>query len=350
MKKLNSQLLAGSTAALIIYGIFFCCQIGFAQNYDNNLVARADSVNHQALLRLNNQLAQSLVLKTEVLERYVEASQRNLDMWLKILALIISVLIGLFVIYGIRMRETNRDELLEIRRIKDDIKKLADEVEDRLKSVRAQVAQSERADTKESDHIEKISQQLTELGNKTDQLQTIADKKIIEESISDSKVVLQHNGVESLKNLYMARSLKAIGNRKWEEAIRLLSSYIDFDEKNHQAIFNRGLAHLEFSKSVDEVRRVEFVNKSIIDSSEVIRLQPDNPYAFNNRGVAFTLIGEHAKAVADFNEAINLLPGTPLFYYSRAATYAKMGMESYAEVDVTKAHELEASITTATRI
>jgi tetratricopeptide (TPR) repeat protein len=343
MKKLNSQLLAGTAVALVIYGIFFCCQIGFSQNYDKSLVTRADSMNQQVLLRLNNQLAQSLVLKTEVLERYVEASQKNLDMWLKILALILSLLIGLSVLYGIRMRETNRDELDNIRKIKEDIRNLAIETEDRLKSLKDQVAKSEMSETKEFDRIDKTSQRLLDIGSRTDQIQSSADKKIIEESISESKDTLQRTGIESLKNLYMARSLKAIGNRKWEEAIRLLSSYIDFDEKNPLAIFNRGMAHLEFSKSADETRRVEFVNKSIIDSSEVIRLQPDNSFAYNNRGLAFSMVGEHAKAVADFNEAINLLPENPMFYYGRAATYAKMGMESYAEKDITKAHELEAS-------
>src|SRR5512133_77151 len=143
MKKLYRRLIAGVAATVIVYGIFFGYQVSFGQNYDRKLVAEADSINRLALQRLGNGVLQSLEMKVEVMERYVEAEQRNFDMWLKMLALILSILIGLSVFHGWRMRDSAKEELDNIRNIKNDIKKLASTAEERLKSINAKLAHIE---------------------------------------------------------------------------------------------------------------------------------------------------------------------------------------------------------------
>lgn len=343
MKKLYPRLIAGVVTTVIVYGIFFGCQVSFGQNYDNKLVTEADSINRQAIQRLGIGVLQSLEMKVEVMERYVEAEQRNFDMWLKMLALILSILIGLSVFHGWRMRDSAKEELDNLKNIKDDIKKLASAAEERLKSINAKISHIEDADLRRLTNKRKLTQQLNEIGIRTVKALNDSDNKIIDESISESKEGLQKNDIESLKNLYLAKGLKSISNGHWDDAIRLMSSLIDLDEKNYVLFFNRGLAYLELSKRNNDINIIELVNKSISDASEAIRLKPDLSLAFNNRGIAHTLNSEHEKAVSDFNEALRLKPNEPLYFTNRAATYKKMGIDEFAERDLLKARELEGS-------
>jgi tetratricopeptide (TPR) repeat protein len=340
MKKLYHRLIAGFATTIIVYGIFFGCQVSFGQNYDRKLVTESDSINRQAIDRLGNGVLQSLEMKVEVMERYVEAEQRNLDLWLKMLALVLSILIGLSVFHGWRMRDMAKEELENLRKIKDDIKKLAGEAEDRLRSVNVKISNIEDSASTGLVNKRKLTQHLNDLGIRTLSGINDSDKKLIEESISESMVGLQKNDIELLKNLYMAKGLKSIITKKWDDAVRLLSLSVDLDEKNHVLYYNRGYAYLELSKTISDFQKIEFVNKSILDSSEAIRLMPDLSMAFNNRGIAHTFNSEHEKAVADFNEALRLKPKEALYYINRAATYKKMGIDEFAERDIAKANEL----------
>jgi tetratricopeptide (TPR) repeat protein len=348
MKKLYHRLIAGVATTIIVYGIFFGCQVSFGQNYDRKLVTEADSINRQTVQRLGNGVLQSLEMKVEVMERYVEAEQRNLDLWLKMLALILSILIGLSVFHGWRMHDTAKEELENLRKIKDDINKLAGEAEDRLKSVNAKISHMEDSASKGLAYKRKLTQQLNEIGVRKVNGLSDSDKKIIEESISESLQGLQKNDIESLKNLYMAKGIKSITAKNWDDAVRLLSLSADLDEKNHVLFFNRGLAYLELSKIISDFHKTEFVNKSILDSSEAIRLKPDLSLAFNNRGIAHSFNSEHEKAVSDFNEAIRLKPNESLYYTNRAATYKKMGIDDFAERDIAKANEMDGIISIST--
>lgn len=348
MKKLYHRLIAGFATTIIVYGIFFGYQESFGQNYDRKLVTESDSMNRQTIERLGNGVLQSLEMKVEVMERYVEAEQRNLDLWLKLLALVLSILIGLSVFHGWRMRDTAKEELENLRKVKDDINKLAGEAEDRLRSVNAKISHIEDSASTGLVNKRKFTQQLNDLGIRTVNGLNDNDIKLVEESIFESLEGVQKNDIESLKNLYMAKGLKSITAKNWEDAVRLLSMSLDLDGKNHVLYFNRGYAYLELSKMISDFHKIEFVNKSILDSSEAIRLMPDLSLAFNNRGIAHTFNSEHEKAVSDFNEALRLKPKEALYYINRAATYKKMGIDEFAERDIAKANELNGIISTPT--
>jgi tetratricopeptide (TPR) repeat protein len=63
---------------------------------------------------------------------------------------------------------------------------------------------------------------------------------------------------------------------------------------------------------------------AIADFSEAIRLNPNLIEAYNDRGTAYSILGENAKAIADFNEAIRLKPNDPEAYYNRGVTYREL--------------------------
>ena len=58
---------------------------------------------------------------------------------------------------------------------------------------------------------------------------------------------------------------------------------------------------------------------------DVIRKSPGKVRAYNERGVAFTRIGNYEKALNDFDKSISLNPGYALAYYNRAYAYKSLG-------------------------
>ena len=47
--------------------------------------------------------------------------------------------------------------------------------------------------------------------------------------------------------------------------------------------------------------------------------------AYNNRGLAYSALGQHQPALMDFDETIRLKPDDPHPYYDRSTVYAKLG-------------------------
>ena len=74
--------------------------------------------------------------------------------------------------------------------------------------------------------------------------------------------------------------------------------------------------------------------------SRVIELNPNNPNAYNNRGVAYSAKGEYDCAIADYTKAIELNPDYAVAYNNRGGVYYLKEEYESAIVDFTKATEL----------
>src|SRR5271166_6557607 len=70
---------------------------------------------------------------------------------------------------------------------------------------------------------------------------------------------------------------------------------------------------------------------------EAIRLNPKNPEAFYNRGVAFGQTGQYDRALADLNEAIRLKPNDPDYFTNRGSAYFFTGERDKAIADYDEA-------------
>jgi tetratricopeptide (TPR) repeat protein len=86
---------------------------------------------------------------------------------------------------------------------------------------------------------------------------------------------------------------------KTEAAIEDYSESIRLDPKDPEAPYNRGLAYL----------RVEKYEYAARDFSEVIRIQPRNAEAHVYRGLARLYQGKEKEGDADFQKAFQLSPG-----------------------------------------
>ena len=114
-------------------------------------------------------------------------------------------------------------------------------------------------------------------------------------------------------------------------AIETYSQAIDFNPRNTDAYYNRGLAYNE---------KGEFEN-AINDYSRAIELDPRDAKAYNNRGNAHQEKGEVEKAIKDYDMAIELDPCHAKAYYNRGAAYNEKGEFERAIEDCTRAIELD---------
>lgn len=68
----------------------------------------------------------------------------------------------------------------------------------------------------------------------------------------------------------------------------------------------------------------EHYDKAIRDFSEIIRLDPRNPFAYHNRGETQRMKGDFGSAIEDFNRALKLKPNLAWSYAARG--FARLGM------------------------
>lgn len=98
--------------------------------------------------------------------------------------------------------------------------------------------------------------------------------------------------------------------------------YQCIDEYNHiirlnpsdvDAYSKRGIAYRDYDESD--------YKKAIADFTQAIRLDPDNPVHYVNRGKTYFLNGEDRRAIQDYNQAIRLGEKTSAIYVARGRAY-----------------------------
>ena len=71
---------------------------------------------------------------------------------------------------------------------------------------------------------------------------------------------------------------------------------------------------------------------AVRDFEEAIRLDSSNPDAYNGRGLARAILGDHQKAVADALIALRMAEPTPRWLYNAARIYAKAAIAATGDV------------------
>ena len=80
---------------------------------------------------------------------------------------------------------------------------------------------------------------------------------------------------------------------------------------------------------------------AIADYSEVLKLEPNQRWAYNNRGAAYLDNNDLPNALRDFNEAIRIEPKYALAFANRAEVLRRQGKLSEALADANKAIEID---------
>jgi len=152
----------------------------------------------------------------------------------------------------------------------------------------------------------------------------------------NSEKLWKHNLEVTKNNLWahvlLSYTLSEQG--KFEEAVNNYNRMISqqFKYVKYEIVYNnRGNA---YSKLGNRERAIE-------DYSEAIRLQPDYTEAYYNRGTVYIESGQYQKAVRDYTEAIRIKPDYTQAYFNRGMAYSRIGRYQAAIGDYTEAIRLK---------
>ena len=117
-----------------------------------------------------------------------------------------------------------------------------------------------------------------------------------------------------------------------KKVIEYLTNSIRLEPNAPNSYHNRGFAYHEDGQ----------YQRAIGDFNKAIRLKPDLAPVYVSRGVAYYELGQYQRAIEDFNEAIRLKPDDDVAYYNRGLTYGKnLGQYQRAFEDLDEAISLK---------
>ena len=85
---------------------------------------------------------------------------------------------------------------------------------------------------------------------------------------------------------------------------------------------------------------VTHLDMMMSDLDQVIKLSPNNVYAYYNKGNLYMLQGDFTSAISCYSTAIELKPDLAEAYYNRGLMYLRMGNKAQGVNDLSKAGEL----------
>jgi tetratricopeptide (TPR) repeat protein len=91
-----------------------------------------------------------------------------------------------------------------------------------------------------------------------------------------------------------------------------------------------------FSQGVDALNQGN-ANLALEKFSAALKLDPELPEAYINRGIALRRLGQYVEAVEDLDKALKLAPKSPEAFYNRALAYSLSGLYDKAVADYTQA-------------
>lgn len=78
-------------------------------------------------------------------------------------------------------------------------------------------------------------------------------------------------------------------------------------------------------------------DRAISELSKAIQANPNNPAAYNDRGVAYQALGNYHESIDDFDKALEIAPGLAIAYFSRGISWKSLGKFDRAIADQTRA-------------
>lgn len=142
-----------------------------------------------------------------------------------------------------------------------------------------------------------------------------------------------NNAVNTILRALNPKPLSYFNRETQDDDERAISDYtkaIELDPNNPYPYYHRGLAYY---------RKGDY-SRAISDHAKGIELGPNNASAYYNRGLAYYKKGDFYSAIADFTRAIARNPDHAKAYYSRGLAYSKKGNHTRAIADRTKANAL----------
>ena len=148
--------------------------------------------------------------------------------------------------------------------------------------------------------------------------------------VKTPKINPPQNNLDKIRQLAIEAD-RYLEEQNYEEAIKYYDEIIRLDPENEAAYNNRGLAYTNLKNYA----------KAIIDLNKAIDLDPNYKYAHNNRGFLYNSLRRYDEAIIDLNKAIELDSDFKEAYNNRGISYAQLGNFTEAIIDLNKAIELD---------
>ncbi len=129
---------------------------------------------------------------------------------------------------------------------------------------------------------------------------------------------------------FYEKGVKAAGQGKMIDAVEHFTAAI-YQAPNVSKLFHH---------RADAYAKSEQHSEAIMDYDTAVRMNPDYPDTYLDRGNSRYAIGDLEKAVQDFSEAIRLNDSWAEAYANRAVVYAEQGDTARSDQDVEKARLL----------
>ena len=127
-----------------------------------------------------------------------------------------------------------------------------------------------------------------------------------------------------------SQGVDALNQNNANLALEKFNEALKLDPELPEAYINRGIA----------LRRLEQYVEAVEDFDKALKLAPKSPEAFYNRGLSYSLSGVYDKALADYTRALKLAPKDWQIFYNRGNTYLDMNKVKEALADYNQALKL----------
>ena len=117
----------------------------------------------------------------------------------------------------------------------------------------------------------------------------------------------------------------------WQNNITLYDHALKVTDNNWKFYNNRGIAYSDLGN----------YRQAIDDCSMAIEIYPGFAEAYFNRGNAYVALGKHRQAIEDYGRAIEIKPGYADAYYNRGHAYADLGNYRQAIEDYGRTIEIK---------
>lgn len=124
-------------------------------------------------------------------------------------------------------------------------------------------------------------------------------------------------------------------------------------ERNQDAWRKAAEQNSIMSELVAEARRLERSGKlveAISNYSKALKIDPDNPYTLNSRGVVLSKNGDPRRAIEDYNKALSISPSDTLILMNRAMAWDKLSEPKKAIIDLDKLLQINPDDSSALRL
>lgn len=144
-----------------------------------------------------------------------------------------------------------------------------------------------------------------------------------------SQPLAAENPEDQAQELFL-QGVDALNQGNSNAALEKFNEALKLDPEIPEAYINRGIA----------LRRLEQYVEAVADFDKALKLAPKSPEAFYNRALAYSLSGVYDKAVADYTHALKLAPKDWQIFYNRGNAYLDQNKPKEALADYNQAVKL----------